>query len=66
MDEGGVDRVVVDLRNNGGGDNRRYGPLLEALRDPRIDRPGRLFVLIGRLTFSAAGNFATDVEARDR
>lgn len=64
MAQGGVDRVIVDLRNNGGGDNQRYGPLLEALQDPQIDRPGRLFVLIGRLTFSAAGNFATEVEAK--
>lgn len=60
--EGAVERVVVDLRNNGGGDNRRYVPLLEALQDPRIDRPQRLVVLIGRYTFSAAGNFATDLE----
>ena len=61
--EGDVERVIVDLRNNGGGDNHTYGQLLEALRDPSIDRPGRLIVLIGRLTFSAAGNFATEVEA---
>jgi hypothetical protein len=61
--KGGVERVVVDLRNNGGGDNHRYARLLEALQDPSIDRPGRLIVLIGRLTFSAAGNFATEVEA---
>lgn len=61
--QGGVERVVVDLRNNGGGDNHRYGSFLQALRDPSIDRPGRLVVLIGRLTFSAAGNFATEVEA---
>ena len=32
------------------------------LQDPAIDRPGRLIVLIGRLTFSAAANFATDLE----
>ena len=62
--QGGVDRVVVDLRNNGGGDNHLYGQLLEALGDPSIDRPGRLVVLIGRLTFSAAGNLATEVEAK--
>ena len=62
--EGGVERVIVDLRNNGGGDNHTYGQLLEALQDPSIDRPGRLIVLIGRLTFSAAGNFATEVEAK--
>jgi hypothetical protein len=62
--QGGVERVVVDLRNNGGGDNHTYGQLLEALQDPSIDRPGRLVVLIGRRTFSAAGNFATEVEAK--
>ena len=60
--DGDVNRVVVDLRQNGGGDNTTYGPLLSALRDPAIDRPGRFFVLIGRITFSAAGNFATELE----
>ena len=58
-----VDRVVVDLRNNGGGDNTTYRHLLDVIQDPAIDRPGRLDVLIGRLTFSAAANFATELEA---
>lgn len=62
VEAGDVDRVVVDLRNNGGGDNTTMGRLEVALRDPAIDRPGRLFILIGRLTFSAAANFATDLE----
>jgi hypothetical protein len=57
-----VERVVVDLRHNGGGDNTTLSPLELALRDPAIDRPGRLFVLTGRVTFSAAANFATDLE----
>src|SRR4029078_1324359 len=34
----------------------------DVLRDPAITRPGRLVVLIGRITFSAAANFATDLE----
>jgi hypothetical protein len=58
-----VDRVVVDLRNNGGGDNTTYRRLLDVIQDPAIDRPGHLDVLIGRLTFSAAANFATELEA---
>jgi len=58
----GVERVVLDLRHNGGGDNTTLGPIDFALREPTIDRPGRLFVLIGRSTFSAAANFATDLE----
>jgi hypothetical protein len=57
-----VARVVVDLRHNGGGDNTTMGPLEDVLRDPAINRPGRLVVLIGRITFSAAANFATDLE----
>ncbi len=57
-----VTRVVIDIRNNGGGDNTTLGPLDFALRDPAINRPGRLFVMFGRLTFSAAANFATDLE----
>ena len=58
----GIDRVVLDLRHNGGGDNTTLGPIDEALREPTIDRPGRFFVLISRSTFSAAANFATDLE----
>ena len=60
--EGDVERVVIDLRKNGGGDNTTYRGLLHALQDPIIDRPGRLVVLIGRLTFSAAANFATELD----
>ena len=55
-------RVIVDLRLNGGGNNQTYGPLLSALSDASVNRKGRLFVLIGRATFSAAANFAADVD----
>lgn len=61
--QGGIDRVVVDLRNNVGGDNGTYADFLQALGDRAIDRPGRLIALIGRVTFSAAANFATELEA---
>lgn len=61
--EGGIERVVIDLRTNLGGDNNTYFWLIRALQDPSVDRPGRLFALIGRLTFSAAANFATDLES---
>jgi Peptidase family S41 len=57
-----VRRVIVDLRLNGGGNNTTYGTLLAALQDRAINRKGRLFVLIGRATFSAAANFAADVD----
>jgi hypothetical protein len=60
--EDDVARIVVDLRHNGGGDNTTMGHLEDVLRDPAINRPGRLVVLIGRITLSAAANFATDLE----
>jgi len=61
-----VRKIVVDLRMNGGGDNTTYYGLVQALRHRRINRPTKLAVLIGRRTFSAAGNFAADVDRRTR
>jgi C-terminal processing protease CtpA/Prc len=51
---------VLDLRLNGGGDNRTYGPLLESLKRLATDK--RIAVLISRETFSAAMQFIIDVE----
>lgn len=56
--------VILDLRQNPGGDNHNYPLILSALADPAIDRDGRLYVLTDRVTFSAASNFATEVEQR--
>jgi hypothetical protein len=55
-------RVIVDVRQNGGGDNSRYFPLLDALASKVVNRRSRPVLLTGRTTFSAAGNFAADVE----
>jgi C-terminal processing protease CtpA/Prc len=49
-----VQRLVVDLRGNGGGDSSVFDPFLEALRTSPLNRPGRLFVLIDQGTFSSA------------
>jgi hypothetical protein len=58
----GVERVVLDLRHNPGGDVYGYAPLLEALQSPELDRPGRLFVLVSRATFSAAQILCSELE----
>ena len=57
-----VRRVVVDARLNGGGDNTTSWSLVDAIR-----AAGRTAVLlVGRKTFSAAGNFAAVVDAETR
>jgi hypothetical protein len=58
---GGVERIVLDLRHNPGGDNTLYAGLLALLDD--ADAAGLpLYVVMGRATFSAAGNLLTDLE----
>jgi tetratricopeptide (TPR) repeat protein len=55
-------RLVIDLRWNGGGNTFLSQALLHHLiRNPEISRRGALFVIIGRLTFSAAQNTATAI-----
>ena len=54
--------LIVDIRHNNGGTTQLYGELLRTLvAYSRV--PGRqVWVLIGRRTYSAAGNFVTDLE----
>jgi len=52
---------IVDLRNNGGGDNTTYGPLRSAIERQADAHPGTVALIAGRDTFSAAGNFVTDL-----
>lgn len=61
-----VERVVVDLRHNPGGNVFTSTSLLQALRDRRIDRPNRLVVLLGRGTFSAAALLAAELDRTTR
>ncbi len=56
--------VVVDLRNNPGGNNHTYRSLVDVLR--RVSRTKRVVVILSRTTFSAAENFATEVERLSR
>ena len=61
---GGVERLVLDLRQNPGGDNTTYPPLLSFVREFAQDHPGSTYVLTDRVTFSAAANLATEIEGR--
>lgn len=63
VDSLGSRRLVLDLRGNGGGNNYLNQPLVHALiRRPALDRPGGLFVIVDRGTFSAAVSLAAELE----
>ena len=57
-----VQRLIIDVRRNGGGNNHLLAPLIEGARASKLNRPGGLYVLIGRQTFSAAQNFVNRME----
>lgn len=57
IDERKLDHLIIDMRHNGGGNTGLVLPLIHGLiKNERINQPGKLFVIIGRRTFSAAQN----------
>jgi hypothetical protein len=58
-----VERFVLDLRQNPGGDNHNNAVVVSLLRDLELSRPEvPIVVITDRVTFSAAANLATDIE----
>jgi len=57
-----VDRFILDVRLNGGGNNYLNRPLLLGIIKSKIDQRGKLFTIIGRETFSAAQSFVDELE----
>jgi len=55
-------RLILDLRRNGGGNNFLGEPLRKYIERSPVNQPGRLFVLVGPQTFSAAQNLANRLE----
>jgi len=57
-----ADKLIVDLRENGGGNNMLAEPLRRVIIKSRFNRLGGIYVLTAPQTFSAAQNFATRLE----
>ena len=65
MDGNPVERLIVDVRQNSGGEPLTAEPLIEGLvQRPEFTADGRLFVLVGRRTFSAALTNAVHLRSR--
>lgn len=59
-----VERFVLDMRTNGGGNLFLNQPLIHGLiQHEKINQPGKLFVIIGRATFSAAVSCVGKIDA---
>ncbi len=57
-----AERLIIDIRDNGGGNNLLAEPLRRMIVKSRFNRRGGLYVLTSPQTFSAAQNFATRLE----
>jgi hypothetical protein len=57
-----VEKLVIDLRNNGGGNNGLNRAVVLGLIKSKMDERGKLFIITGRATFSAAQNLVSDLE----
>jgi len=62
VDANPVDKFVLDLRNNGGGNNTLNVPVVVGLIKTKINKRGKFFVITGRETFSAAQNLVNQLE----
>ncbi|NMN37037.1 S41 family peptidase [Pedobacter sp. SG918] len=47
-------RIIIDLRMNGGGNSAVLEPFIEKIKNHVLNKKGKIFVLIGRATFSSA------------
>lgn len=63
INETDVEKLVIDMRWNNGGNTFFLTPLVRGLmKNDKINQRGKLFVIIGRRTYSAAQNASTYFE----
>lgn len=62
METAGADRLIFDVRRNGGGNNYLPEALRKRILRSRFNRPGGLYVLTSPMTFSAAQNPTSRLE----
>jgi tetratricopeptide (TPR) repeat protein len=63
VEENDVEKLVIDLRLNGGGNNYKNKPIVTGIiRTTKINQKGKLFVIIGRRTFSACQNLVNELD----
>lgn len=62
-----VEKLVIDLRNNSGGNSGIMNPFIDELaQNQKVNQKGYLFVIIGRQTFSSAILNALDLKKKTK
>ena len=56
------EKLIIDLRNNSGGNSAILKPFLENLKTNYLNKKGSLYILIGKKTFSSALMNAIDLK----
>lgn len=57
-----VEKLVIDVRLNGGGNNYKNKPVITGIIETeKINQVGKLFVILGRRTFSACQNLVNEL-----
>jgi hypothetical protein len=65
IDDHDVQKLIIDVRDNGGGDSFFNAPLINAIsKNTRINQRSKLFVITNHNTFSAAINFTGNMEIK--
>lgn len=65
FDENDVEKLVIDIRTNGGGNNQLIPSFIQRIsQSSEINQRGKLFVITGRKTYSAAMNFVSMMAAQ--
>lgn len=63
IDSNDIEKVIYDVRLNGGGNNYNNKPLIKGIMArPQINKKGAFFYIIGRNTFSACQNLTNEIE----
>jgi hypothetical protein len=67
IDKHQAEKLIIDIRHNPGGDSHFNASLIDVIsKHKNINQPGKLFILTGSNTFSAAINFAGNMEMRTK
>ena len=63
IDKNDVEKLILDVRMNGGGNNYLNKPIITSIIQARkINQKGKFYCIIGRRTFSACQNLVNELE----